>query len=291
MVSVSVPAIVTRDIWEAAQTMRTRNRAVRKHDTEYEYLLKGYIFCEHCGHRMAARTSHVGGKLYTYYRCNAYKLELAKDCDFGNVHYRAQKVDEAVWEWIKSLLKDPKQLEIGLEVYRTEREQLVAPLRERLAVVEAKLAATKDKLDRLLDLYLSRVIEQGELAKRREQLEPEVRVLGREAEELRASLAEQTVSIGQIQSIQELREEIAKELDTANTDTETKRYLINMLDVQTWLRDQDGEKSVLVRCGLGMQSLSVKSKATCARSPNKNQRQLLPYQGQFGQGRGRRRSQ
>lgn len=255
--TVEVPAIVSRDIWEAAASMRERNRSERRHSSDYPYLLKGCIFCEHCGHRMGARTAHVNGKVYAYYRCSAHRHELVDECPYSSIYYPAELVDATVWHWITSLLTQPEQLRLGLEAYQAQKEQNIAPLRERLRLVEEMVTTEQAKLTRLLELYLSGEFPREMLTERKTHLEAKLSALENEKWELMAAVEGQAMSDEQVALIQQFGEEIAGELDSAAGDTELMRHVINLLGLQARLRDKDGERTVLVSCGIGEQLLPL----------------------------------
>lgn len=272
--AVPVPPIVSRECWETTVVTRQRNRSSRKHSSDYDYLLKGFIFCQSCGHRIHASTTHVGGKVYPYYRCNARRREVDRDCFYGTIHFPADLVDAAVWNWIESLLTDPDQLLLGLEAYQAQKEQTVAPLRDRLHLVEEMLDAEEVKLKRLLDLYLSGDFPMEMLTERKNRLETQIRALKNEKLELTVTLEEQTITQEQITLVQRFGEEIAGELETADGDLESMRHIVNIIGLQVWLSDKEGEKAAFVRCGIGEQLLSLAPSATCAHQSPRNRRHL-----------------
>jgi DNA invertase Pin-like site-specific DNA recombinase len=67
------PAIVSRETWDAAQSVgadREKSRAdaganVAHPQTRRSYALRSYVVCAHCGHRMTGKTRYG----YTYYNC------------------------------------------------------------------------------------------------------------------------------------------------------------------------------------------------------------------------------
>lgn len=252
-IAVSVPAIISKETWDAAEQVRRNNRSERKHSESYDYLLKGHIFCKHCGHRMGARTAHVDGKVYAYYRCNAYRNELAEECPYSTIYYQAERVDQIVWEWISSILTDPQRLHQGLVTYQLEKEQNVAPVRERLHLVEEMLTEEQTKLTRLLELYLSGEFPKEMLTERKNRLEAKIKALENEALELKAALAEQTVSQEQIEMVRQFGETITGELETADENMEAIRYVLNILAVQTWLWTEGENRYVTIQCAIGGQ--------------------------------------
>ncbi len=73
--------------------------------------------------RMTARTLvGANGPKYAYYRCYANDGSLvhyAYKCE--SPYFRTEGVDEAVWEWVKTLLVDKDALVQGLEALQEQR--------------------------------------------------------------------------------------------------------------------------------------------------------------------------
>lgn len=134
---------------------------------------------------------------------------------------------KSFWDWITSLLTDPQQLRMGLEAYQADKEHTVAPLRERLELVDEMLTTEQTKLTRLLELYLSGEFPKEMLTERKNRLEAKIKALENEELELRATLAERTISQEQIDLVKQFGEEIADELVTADEDMESIRYVLN----------------------------------------------------------------
>ncbi|MBL7063762.1 MAG: hypothetical protein ISS49_06060 [Anaerolineae bacterium] len=96
-----------------------------------------------------------------------------------STHFRADYVDAAVWDWVKSFLTDPAALAEGLKVEQAEREEANKPLRDRLAVVDDLLADNRRQLERALDLYLSGDFDKERLTERKTRLEKTIAALER----------------------------------------------------------------------------------------------------------------
>ena len=287
--AVPVPAIIDRDAWDAVQAMRVTNRSVRRHASGYPYLLKGRIFCEHCGHRMTARTSHVGGKVYAYYRRNAYRKELASECAWSSVYYAARTVDATVWQWLVSLLADPEQLRVGLEAYQQEKEKIVAPLKQRLRMVEEMLSAEQLKLERLIDLYLGGDFPKEIIIDRRVRLETQIKALGSEALNLRAAIDVEAISQDQVELVRQFGAEVAGELQVIGEDAELMEQVTNIVNLQVYLSSHNDEKVAIVQCGIGAESLWLSDRATCGSCRCSNRRPSPPGPGRFDPARARRR--
>jgi site-specific DNA recombinase len=106
---VSVPSIVSVDMWEAAQVRLAENRTQRR-PRRYQYLLSGRVTCGEFGLKMAGKP----GGTQRYYRCpsRSNPLKYARECNSPG--FRSDRVDTVVWEWVVRFLTDPIDLETGL---------------------------------------------------------------------------------------------------------------------------------------------------------------------------------
>jgi hypothetical protein len=247
--AVEVPAIVDRELWEATQLRLAENKQTASRNRKYDYLLSRRVSCGGCGCRMhgASRKSPTSRRLY--YVCPATNhRDMARDCNAPS--FRADQVDAAVWEWVKSFLTDPEALAQGLWEVQQEREQENAPIRERLAVVDDLLADNRAQLERLLDLYLSGEFPKEALVDRKSRLEVTISALERERVGPAAHLETQVLSVEQVQTIQDLAEKIGKNLETMDDDFSARRRLIKELNVQVTLAVEDSQKATCARCTL-----------------------------------------
>jgi site-specific DNA recombinase len=256
LIAVNVPAIVGRETWELAQRRRQLNKDESKRRTKHQYLLRRRVICGVCGAKMTGR--QCKGR-YLYYRCSVpYSVSHVRECTM-KAHFRADHVDAAVWGWVKSFLTDPVMLTEGLQAEREEREQANAPLRNRLAVVDALLGDNQRQLERLLDLYLSGGFGKEMLAERKTRLETTIGALEGERAGLVAQLEARTLTGEQVQTIVDLAEQVRRKLPIADESFEARRRLIELLDVWMTLAVEDRERVVYARCMLGDGVLSIAS--------------------------------
>lgn len=185
-----------------------------------------------------------------YYRCSTAftktkKAEVGLSCSAPN--FNADRVDAAVWEWIRSFLSVPEELGNGLRQYQQELETEAAPIRERLRVVNDLVADNQTQVERLLDLYLAGNFPREMLEDRQERLEATIKALQKERLSLIAYLEMQTLTEDQVLSIQAFAAEVAEGLSAAEDDYKIKRRIIEELDVQATLAIEDGQKVVYAR--------------------------------------------
>ena len=145
-------------------------------------------------------------------------------------------------------MTDPVMLTEGLQVEQEEREQANAPLRQRVAVVDDLLANNQRQLERLLDLYLSGDFGKEMLTERKTRLETTIGALGGEREGLIAQVEARTLTDDQLQDIKDFAARIAGGLEEVSGDLETKRAILEALDVKATLTVEDGEQVAYVYC-------------------------------------------
>lgn len=253
-ISLSVPNIIDRETWEAAQVQSTRNKERASRNTKYQYLLSRRLICGRCGYKIHGRTRKVDDRKYQYYVCpGSWDRTYAKRCDLRP--FSVSKFDTAVWEWLQGFLLDPKNLREGLEAQQATREEANRPLRERAALIETRLTEYRRQMDRLVDLYLTGDFPKEMLVERKTRLEGVIASLENEQASFKAQLEERSLVDEDIDTIEGLVAKVRIGLDSA--DFETKRRLIELLDVELTLNVEDGQRVAYIRCMLGENLLIV----------------------------------
>lgn len=188
-IPVEVPAIISRETFEAAQRQLARNRELCPRNTKREYLLSGLLVCGQCNYKLGARTS--GSRVY--YGCYSRKgNNRPKMCFSKNV--RGDKLEGVVWETISRLLSQP---ELIVEHVKNRAQAHPTPyLEANLDRVHHALEKKAVEADRMLDAYKVGAIdlptlkqkieaikkEEAELTEEKARLDSEVRKA--EAQEL-----------------------------------------------------------------------------------------------------------
>ena len=152
--------------------------------------LRGLIRCPSCGGAMTSHTAKRGEKVYHYYRCHRSVDYRRNSC--RQRMERAQKAEEAMWDFVSRVLKDPGRILVGMDAFieRKRAELRGDPDREarawfeRLAQVDQerrgylKLAATGRMSEEELDEILA---DLGEI---RRTAERELETIGGRREEI-----------------------------------------------------------------------------------------------------------
>ena len=259
-IPVAVPAIVSRELWAAAQKAR-KDPARAGRTKKYDYLLSGRIRCGACGSRMSGSGRRSHGSLVLRYRCGANGGRIvAKNCNAPGA--RADQVDAVVWDWVRGFLTDPARLERGLRRYQADKDTESEPIRRRLAVIDDLLTDNRRQVGRLLDLYISGDFPKDVLTDRKTRLEMMIRALEDERAGLVAQLQAATLTDDQVQDILSFAAELAPGLEEAEEDLGARRALIEKLRMQVILTDEDGQRVVYGQCVTGKEKLGVLSPVT-----------------------------
>jgi site-specific DNA recombinase len=108
-----VPAIVSEEVWQAAQRVLRFNRAVAKRSTRRTYLLRGLIKCGLCGLTYSGLTLQPPQRDH-YYCCNGRHRArglygaAGRKCPAKSLN--GDYVERLVWADIESFLRDPGEL-------------------------------------------------------------------------------------------------------------------------------------------------------------------------------------
>jgi len=216
-----VPAIVSPELWEAAQQRLQENRERARRNTKHEYLLRSILVCV-CGRRMVGRYKTNAG--IRYYRCSTTEAEPWRPACPARWSYRADELEDLVWRTVIDHLSQPELLRVAIEERQRQEREGRAALEARLQSCAREIEAVESKLAQLLraelDGYPKSVIE-GE---RKRLLELREGLL-RQQEALRAELAADYLEWPDIETAMAALREIVQLAAEAATFEEKRRVL------------------------------------------------------------------
>ena len=229
--SIPVPALVEEALFNAvAEQLAENKRRNRQGGRGAKYLLQGLLQCACCGYsyygKQISRSSRRGKKIdYAYYRCigtDAYRFAGERVCD--NKQVRTDLLEEAVWDDICQLLRDPERI-------RQEYERRLAGGSEKVSARRKQLETTIRKVQRAIARMID-VYEEGLLTKA--EFEPRIRVSKERLSKLQAE--ENNLSVEQseqaqlrvvIDHLETFHQQIAEKLD--GLDWHTRREVMRLL--------------------------------------------------------------
>jgi len=148
-IEIPVPAILDsaaeRELFNRAQEQLIKNASVNSRNKKNDYLLGGLIHCE-CG---SARTGEgpQNGR-YLYYRCGSRNRHrhTGNKCPFEGINARI--ADEAVWQRVQTMAKNPDFLKQQYELFRSKQgtglSRQIDSVNNDLAIVEKQIGELKD---------------------------------------------------------------------------------------------------------------------------------------------------
>jgi len=156
---VSVPPIIDKDLWEAAQMRREHNRNASKRNGKRDYLLTGHLKCK-CGRAMSGISrpmSKHSDELTVYYACpSRYKyVNDIRGCQIFGI--RSTVIERKVIEWIIRLVTRPDELERNLKAAQATQLKMLEP--HRVAIEEIDLLIREAQHDLKDNLEMMRGVD------------------------------------------------------------------------------------------------------------------------------------
>jgi site-specific DNA recombinase len=237
-IAISVPPVVTRDLWHAAQDTRDHNRKMSaRNNKRHDYLLRGRFRCERCGSAMTGRFVNNATKSgRCYYACSSAANRhsgLEELCTQPGI--RTAEADALVWSFVLEALKgdDFEQLlrdaqAEDLAALNAKRDRLTQ-IDERIEQLEAEAANIAASM---AQVQAGGVVQRA-LQSRAEDVERRYADACRERDDLAHELNAKTLSDEQIAAALQFREDVCDGLE--NPTFEDKRDMLEALDVRVFV--------------------------------------------------------
>jgi len=228
---IPVPTLVSEDLFDAVGNQLAENKTrYRQGRRGAKYLLQGLLKCACCGYSFYGKPSRGGranGKYrrYTYYRCigmDAYRFGGNRICD--NKQLRTSVLDEAVWEDVSDLLRDPERIQKEYQ-RRLNDDNNEASL--ALKQNEATINKVKRAIARLIDAYEDDLLSKEEFEPRVRQSKTRLSQLQAEHAKLAMRANEQDELRSVINHLEEFSQQLSAGIETL--DWINKREVIRAL--------------------------------------------------------------
>jgi site-specific DNA recombinase len=223
------PAIVSPELWQAAQDRLDSNTGAETRNQARPYLLRGHIYCGVCGRRM--RASPLRGN--RMYRCSSRETPSGA-CGAGRVP--AEKLEAWFWAKLDAAIRDPSL--ITAQASRRREEGPDAVLTEDLETARRSLAKLTGQQDRLL--HRMRDADGGlwDLLEREiGRIEQEKGQVTATIADIEGRLARQQAAVEQMEALAEYCRAVADRLD--GFDFDKKRLAVEAFAVQVMASGND----------------------------------------------------
>jgi site-specific DNA recombinase len=226
-ITVPVPAIVSTDVFTAAQQRLATNQQLARRNTIHPYLLRGLVSCGHCQLSCTGRTGQPSAT-YQYYVCRG-KLPTVvsnreKHCPSRLIP--TYQLDAVVWDDLYQVVRHPEV--VAHELQRAQAGDWVPQeLRRRQASLRGVRVGLSRQQARLLEAYLAGVVDLATFELKRNELgRREEEVLAREREVV--AQGQRLVAVENIaRSAAQILEQLSRGLGQASF--EQRRELVELL--------------------------------------------------------------
>ena len=228
-IDIPVPALVSEEIFDAVQEQLEENRKLaRQRKRGARYLLQGLTVCGHCQYayygKPVSSTNAKKGKPYVYYRCigtDAYRFGGEKICD--NRQIRLEVLEEAVWDQVIQVLKDPERIkrEYNRRLDEYEKESCEVGNTKALDKQREKLKKVKS---RLIDVYAEGIIDGEEFKEKIAHIKVRLSTLDKQIEDAQTIENKQYELFLIINHLEEFSQQISHNIEDASFDE--KRSII-----------------------------------------------------------------
>ena len=233
LIARAVPAIVTEDTWKKAQGTLSANVIFSKRNSCHQYLLRGLSKCGLCGLTyIGVANRRPSGKQEFYYRCNGKHGTRGiygangQRCPSKDVN--GDFLESTVWSDIEDFLRNPAAVIEQLQQRLSDERRDSKGTSERLAKLEATLAAKAAERDRMLSLFRKSRISEADLDRQMDQIDVEAARLGANIEDVKATLQNVTDGAARLQSTHSVLEALRHRLEQG-ISWEVKRQLIEAM--------------------------------------------------------------
>lgn len=170
-IPIPVPPIVDEEIRRLAQAQLERNaRLSFPNNKKYSYLLRCLLSCQSCNLAMFGVTYKATDTRpeHRYYQCHGKDPILsAREHKCTQRPAKAHELEEAIWEHVKGLMRDPERLLVQFEEFAHSISEDGDREEAEAKKFEAHLRRLSREQTRLVDAYQAGAIELEELQERR----------------------------------------------------------------------------------------------------------------------------
>ncbi len=236
-IGVPVPSIVSRKLWEEAQTRREFNARLSHHNkATRQYLLSGMIRCS-CGRAMSGNSMQGATGELRYYRCpeRTYRHVGLEIVNCGRSPVNAGAVESVAWEYVLDVITEPMRFEDALRKAQAAELDAVQPKRDRLQIVQDMIAEAEREASKLAQALVKASGVVGDALQRQiDDVNGRHAKLMRERDRLQAEIEAGALTDAQIEQAMHYRRDVIEGLKHATF--EDKREMFKLLQIEVTIR-------------------------------------------------------
>ncbi len=229
----ATPAIISVELFEAAQAQLKLNFDKSKRNTKQQYLLRGHVYCRQCSR---AYCGHID-RVIRYYRCPG-KNRITSPVDrCSNRNWRADKLEALVWDKIEAVLNNPQLITTSIEKQRDEANN-IGIVESELQQVQRQLKALDREQKQLLH-WAIKSFPEGMVTSENKRINKERSSLESREAELERQIQESREAAASIPKMEEYIQLVQEKLTTLDFDM--KCLALDMLNIKVWIDGQSME--------------------------------------------------
>jgi site-specific DNA recombinase len=163
------PRLIDDATFERVQQILDAHRLSGDRSQKHQHYLKGSIFCDRCGGRLAYGRHRGNGGVYEYFSCLSRQARRA--C--GASHVPTHKVEQAVERFYVGVRLTPSERQSVRQAVREYAEGLEATARTERERHDRRLTALQTEQRKLLHLYYRDQIDEQVLAEEQHRIQRE----------------------------------------------------------------------------------------------------------------------
>ncbi|MBB6676458.1 recombinase family protein, partial [Cohnella lubricantis] len=234
-----VPAIISEERWEAAQTELKSHQIESNRNYSRLYLLRGIIKCGTCGITYVGSMFNGKDKRPTaYYICggkNPYRGPLQGKCNSRNIP--AEWIEEKVWEECLTFIRNPGELIKELSGNMQDRKSIKESLEREIQMLRTSITDKDTERQEIISLFRKKVITAADVEQQLQDMMTERSNLEKRVRELEEQIKDEDGLVQQFDTAEIMLREIRSKIDNDLTP-ELKREVIRALVKQIIVRTE-----------------------------------------------------
>ena len=180
-IEVDVPTIINIEVFSKIQKMVKGNADLYRGRKGRLYLLRGVVFCGHCG--LAMSGSGANNSKNVYYRCpGTSDMGQGKKCTSRSI--KAIELENAIWNDILEIANHPEKFQEYYDDMVKDNHEIERPLLNELSQVEESILMKQKARGKILSMVARGVISDEEAEEELRSLAIEIRTLNSRKEYL-----------------------------------------------------------------------------------------------------------
>ncbi len=244
-VEIETPPVISPEMFELAKKQLVKNRDLSKRNQKREYMYAKLIWCGKCSYKLFSgfqpprkHWEGSGGRYYHGVYRKPDAVGTTQRCDWCPQYGETRL--EPIWESLKDILKNPKNVYKPLERY-IYKEQDPATIHSRLEEIAKELTVIREKQKRVAELYIDNQIDRKQHESYSSEYKLEEQKLGDESTKLRQTLLTKKEKSDREVAIRNAYEQIKDRLDTVSYEEKTQIIRFFIERITLYARDNYAE--------------------------------------------------